>query len=80
MRANGQDTAIEAEPLLLTIDEVRSHLRVSLSTVGRLVKDGVLPAYRVGGRLRFKRHEVVEYIDAQRVSVERAEAGGDTPL
>ncbi|HEX5690081.1 MAG TPA: helix-turn-helix domain-containing protein [Roseiflexaceae bacterium] len=75
-----QDTAIEAETLLLTIDELPSHLRGSPSTVRRLVKDGAQPAYRIGGRLRFKRHEVMAYVDAQRVSVERAEAGGDTPL
>ncbi len=43
---------------LLTIDEVRSRLNVSVSTVRRLVRDGKLRAYRVGGRLRFKPEEV----------------------
>src|SRR5688572_22085138 len=42
---------------LLTIDEVRSRLNVSVSTVRRLVRDGKLRAYRVGGRLRFKPEE-----------------------
>jgi excisionase family DNA binding protein len=52
---------------LLTIDEVSRRLSVSVSTVRRIVRDGTLPAYRVGGRLRFKLHEVEAYIDAQRI-------------
>jgi excisionase family DNA binding protein len=52
---------------LLTIDEVRNQLNVSISTVRRLVHDRKLPAYRVGGRLRFKPEEVAAYIDSQRV-------------
>lgn len=52
---------------LLTIEEVRSRLNVSISTVRRLVRDEKLPAYRVGGQLRFKLEEVTAYIDAQRV-------------
>jgi excisionase family DNA binding protein len=64
--------AMGASTPLLTIDEVRSHLNVSISTVRRLVRDGLLPAYRVGGRLRFRLHEVEAYVDAQRVSVDSA--------
>ena len=54
---------------LLSIDAVAERLNVSISTVRRLVRDAALPAYRVGGRLRFKPHEVAAYIDAQRVNV-----------
>jgi excisionase family DNA binding protein len=53
---------------LLTIDEVRSQLNVSISTVRRLVRDAKLPAYRVGGGLRFKPEEVAAYVDSQRVA------------
>lgn len=49
---------------LLTIDEVRSQLNVSISTVRRLVRDRKLRAYRVGGRLRFKPEEVAAYVDS----------------
>ena len=63
---------------LLTIDEVRNHLNVSISTVRRLVRDGALPAYRVGGRLRFKLSEVEAYVDAQRVSVDNAELADES--
>jgi len=47
---------------------VRSRLNVSISTVRRLVRDAKLPAYRVGGRLRFKPEEVAAYVDSQRVA------------
>ena len=53
---------------LLTIDEVCSRLNVSISTVRRLIRDAKLPAYRVGGRLRFKPEEVAAYVDSQRVA------------
>ena len=59
-------TADTAAPML-TVDDVRSRLNVSISTVRRLIRDRKLPAYRVGGRLRFKPEEVAAYIDAQRV-------------
>ena len=52
---------------MLTIDDVRSRLNISISTVRRLIRDRKLLAYRVGGRLRFKPEEVAAYIDAQRV-------------
>lgn len=39
---------------LLTLDNVSERLSVSISTVRRIVREGLLPAYRVGGRLRFK--------------------------
>ena len=53
---------------LLTIDEVCSWLNVSISTVRRLIRDAKLPAYRVGGRLRFKPEELAAYVDSQRVA------------
>lgn len=52
---------------LLAIEDVSERLNVSISTVRRLIRDGVLPAYRVGGRLRFRAREVEAYIDAQRI-------------
>jgi excisionase family DNA binding protein len=58
---------------LLTIDEVRSRLNVSISTVRRLVRDEKPPAYRVGGRLRFKPEEVAAFIDGQRVHKSQSE-------
>lgn len=59
----------DADTTMLTIDEVRSRLKVSVSTVRRLVRAGKLPAYLVGGQLRFKPAEVTAYVDGQRVEV-----------
>lgn len=60
---------VDADTPMLTIDDLRSRLNVSISTVRRLVRAGKLPAYLVGGQLRFKPAEVTAYIDAQRVEV-----------
>lgn len=59
----------DADTTMLTIDEVRGRLKVSVSTVRRLVRTGKLPAYLVGGQLRFKPAEVIAYVDGQRVEV-----------
>jgi excisionase family DNA binding protein len=64
---------------LLTIDEVRSRLNVSISTVRRLVRDRKLRAYRVGGRLRFKPEEVAAYIDSQLVGAAIPERDMQSP-
>ncbi len=45
---------------LMTVGEVATYLAVNERTVYRLIKEGHLPAYRVGGQWRFK----VEMIDA----------------
>lgn len=52
---------------LLTLDEVRAILRKSERTVRRYVETGDLPAYRIGGELRFKPAEVDAFIEASRV-------------
>jgi excisionase family DNA binding protein len=58
------------EPLLTT-DDVAGWLRVDVVTVRRLINKGELPAYRVGGEFRFKRSDLEEYLDQQRVPVSR---------
>lgn len=52
---------------LLTTEEVAGWLRVEVVTVRRLISRGELPAYRVGGEYRFKRSEVEDYLERQRV-------------
>lgn len=59
--------------LLLTRSEVADLLRVSTMTVLRLVARRELPVYRVRGRLRFARRDVLTYLDRQ-----RTEAGWPT--
>lgn len=57
---------------LLTVPEVAETMKVSESTVRRLIKSGLITAYKVGdrGQLRIKEDEVERYIESQRVRVE----------
>ncbi|KAF5052604.1 Helix-turn-helix domain protein [anaerobic digester metagenome] len=56
---------------LLTIKEVVTTLRVSESTVRRLIRDGIIVAYKVGdrGQLRVKEQDLELYIETQRVQI-----------
>jgi PTS system nitrogen regulatory IIA component len=65
----------------LSVSDVARLLGVSGKTVYRWVKDGRLPAYRLGQQLRFNRSELLEWATAQRVPVaphgfEAVDAGG----
>lgn len=53
-------------PALLTLKEVMSHLRVSRSTVYRLINNKKLPVYHAGVQLRFYPQDVVAVL--QRVA------------
>lgn len=55
------------EPLKTT-EEIAEYLRVEIVTVRRLVMRGELPAYRIGGELRFIASEVEEAVKSQRVT------------
>jgi excisionase family DNA binding protein len=50
-------------PLLLTPFELAEFLRISRSSVYRLVAKRALPFYHVGGALRFSRDEVLRYLE-----------------
>lgn len=65
----------------LSVTDVSKLLGVSGKTVYRWVKEGKLPAYRLGQQLRFNRAELLEWATAQRVPVaphgfEAVDAGG----
>ena len=57
------DAAIE----LLTVPEVAGMLRVCDETVRRLQHRRRIPFHKVGGRVRFLKRDIVEYLDKQRV-------------
>jgi nitrogen PTS system EIIA component len=66
----------------LSVADVSKLLGVSGKTVYRWVKDGRLPAYRLGQQLRFNRAELLEWATAQRVPVaphgfEAVDMGGE---
>lgn len=54
-------------PKLLTVDEVAEIFRVSKPTIYRMIQSRILPFYKIGGALRFKETEVLEYLESQRV-------------
>ena len=56
----------EMKDKVLTVQEVSAYLRVHPSTIYRMLKKNLLPAFRVGSDWRF----TVEAIDKWRASVE----------
>ena len=52
---------------LFTVPEVADMLRVCDETVRRLQHGRRIPFHKVGGRVRFLKSDIVEYIDKQRV-------------
>ena len=56
----------EMRDKVLTVQEVSTYLRVHPSTIYRMLKKNLLPAFRVGSDWRF----TVEAIDKWRASVE----------
>ena len=53
---------IDRSPELMTIDEVSKFLRVHRSTVYRLVRNGELPAFKVGDQWRFNKSQVDQWL------------------
>ncbi len=52
---------------IFTLDEVASYLKVGKRTVYRLVSEGKIPAFKVGGTWRFRQTELDQWI-ASRIS------------
>jgi len=57
------DTALE----LLTIPEVAKFLKISTPSVRRLQQQRHIPFFKVGGRIRFARNDIVAYLHKRRV-------------
>jgi excisionase family DNA binding protein len=51
---------------LITIKEVSEYLKVAEKTIYRMASEGKIPAFKVGGSWRFRRHEVQEWLENQR--------------
>jgi excisionase family DNA binding protein len=52
---------------LLTIAEVAKLLKISVPSVRRLQQQRSIPFFKVGGRIRFERSDIVEYLQKRRV-------------
>jgi excisionase family DNA binding protein len=53
------------EARLLTVNEVADLLRVSRMTVYRLIKEGQMPALRVGRSYRLREDDVDDYLSSR---------------
>jgi excisionase family DNA binding protein len=62
----------QAGDRLLTVAEVAGTMRVSNMTVYRLIKNGDLPALRVGKNYRIRESDVEVYLSDRSVHVEGA--------
>ena len=63
------DSSIVEKPEVLTVDEVSDLLKVSPQTIYNMVKDGRLPASKVGREWRFNRIEIEKVLKPQEISI-----------
>jgi excisionase family DNA binding protein len=59
----------EIKPDNLNVEEVADLLRVSNQTVYNMIKDGRLPAYKVGREWRFNRQEIINALENAKVNI-----------
>ncbi len=57
---------LEKEERLLTIDEVAEFLHVNPMTVYAWVKEGKIPAFKIGKVWRFRKTEIDEWLKKQK--------------
>lgn len=62
---------------LLTAAELAEVLGFAAGTIVDWAEKGTIPAFKVGGRLRFRESEVLEWLETCRLT--RAGAGGEAP-
>ena len=60
-------------PEILTVEQVAQMLHLHVMTVYRLVKEGKLPGFKVGGRWRFERNALESWM-VDRAQVVKLEA------
>ncbi len=47
---------------IMTIDEVALYLKLHIKTTYRLVKNGKIPGFKIGGSWRFNKNEIDDWI------------------
>ena len=64
------DTAITFEtlPLLLTVEEMASILRIGRNPAYQLVKDGNIQSIRVGRSIRIPRNALIQFVERIQVN------------
>lgn len=53
---------------ILTLKEVADYLKLAEKTAYRLAAEGKLPGFKVGGSWRFKKEDVLQWIEEQKNS------------
>lgn len=66
-RRSGGWTGRQSGDRLLTVAEVAATMRISNMTVYRLIKNGDLPAIRVGKNYRIRESDMNRYLDDRQV-------------
>lgn len=61
-------TTFESLPLLLTVEEMASVLRIGRNPAYQLVKDGRIQSIRVGRSIRIPRNALVQFVEHTKVS------------
>lgn len=54
-------------PIFLSPDQLAKLLKLSKATIYRLIEKRALPFYKIGGSLRFKQNEIMEYVEKCRI-------------
>ena len=67
LRSRGTGTGMTQTPILLTIRETAAVLRVSMSTIDRMLRRGELPHVKMNYATRILRRDVDAYIESRRV-------------
>lgn len=60
---------MEAEKEILTLTETADFLRISRSTIYRLIDSGSLKAFKVNGSVRFYKKEILQFIENSRIGM-----------
>ncbi len=62
---------------ILTIQELSDHLKVPVSTLYKLVREGSIPSFKVGKHWRFQKKEIDRWISSRNGSAEEPGEGAD---
>lgn len=53
---------------MMTAEEVTRYLRITHGKLKKLIKDGEIPAIRIGRDVRFRQHDIEAWVDANYIS------------
>ncbi len=67
----GEQDAFGGESQFLTTDDVLEYLRINARTVYRLIKNGEIPAVRVGRQWRIRRCDLDSWLEGQRMGISK---------